>query len=150
MITNLYFHFPNDNSYKEYLLRLRWSKNIVCPYCSSIKNTQLKNKFRFHCNSCNTNFSLTVNTIMHKSKIDLRKWLIALHLYLNDNKLTYRKLGSIIKVNKNTANRMLEKINFLFSRNRLAILKISGMSKDAIEVMSKMLILDMKERYHDK
>uniref|UniRef100_UPI00403FC1D9 transposase n=1 Tax=Bacillus sp. FSL R5-0560 TaxID=2954588 RepID=UPI00403FC1D9 len=150
MITNLYFHFPNDISYKEYLLKLRWSKNIVCPYCSSIRNTQLKNKFRFHCNTCNANFSLTVNTIMHKSKIDLRKWLIALHLYLNDNKLTYRKLGSIIKVNKNTAHRMLEKIGFLFSRYRLAILKISGMSKDAIEVMSKMLILDIKERYHDK
>src|SRR3954447_11457101 len=124
MIKRMYLEFPDEDCYKNYLLNLRWNEYVICPFCGSFKNTKLDSNFRFHCNACNTNYSLTVNTVMHDTKVELRKWLITLHLYLNDEKLSYRKLSKLIKVNKNTAYRMINALQYLFSKNRLIILKI--------------------------
>ncbi|WP_271400067.1 hypothetical protein [Salinicoccus roseus] len=84
---------------------------------------------------------------MHNTKVDLRKWLIALYFYLNDEKLSYRKLGGIIQVNKNTAYRMLSELHDLFSYRRLEVLKIAGLNKEPIEVMSLMLLIDLRGRF---
>lgn len=146
MTEHVYLNFPDEDHYKRYLLRLRWNKYITCPFCDSIKTTKLKSDFRYHCNRCNTSYSLTVNTVMHNTKVDLRKWLIALYLYLNDEKLSYRKLSEIIKVNKNTAYRMIRELQQLFSKRRLKILRIAGLNKDSIEVMSLMLLIDMRRK----
>ncbi|WP_408733780.1 transposase [Priestia megaterium] len=144
MIERIYLDFPNDDCYKNYLLKLRWTNRIICPFCGSLKSTRLGSSFRFHCNVCNTNYSLTVNTVMHDTKVELRKWLITLHLYLHDEKLSYRKLSKLIKVNKNTAYRMINRIQHLFLKNRLLILKISGLNKDVIEIISLMLLIDIR------
>ncbi len=144
---HIYLNFPEENHYKRYLLNLRWDKYITCPFCGSIKPTKLKSNFRYHCNRCNSSYSLTVNTVMHNTKVDLRKWLIALYFYLNDEKLSYRKLGGIIQVNKNTAYRMLSELHDLFSYRRLEVLKIAGLNKEPIEVMSLMLLIDLRGRF---
>lgn len=146
MIERVYFDFPDDDCYKKYLLNLRWSKNTICPFCNSIKSTKLGLTFRYHCNVCNTNYSLTVNTIMHDTKVELRKWLITLHLFLIDEKLSYRKLSKIIEVNKNTAYRMIKELQYLFSKKRLTVLKIAGLNKDIIEIMSLMLLIEIGRR----
>ncbi len=146
MIEHIYLDFPDDDCYKKYLLNLRWNRYVICPFCGSFKNTKLGSTCRFHCNVCNTNYSLTINTVMHDTKLELRKWLITLHLYLNDEKLSYRRLSKLIKVNKNTAYRMINKLQYLFSKNRLTILKISGLNKDAIEIMSLILLIDMRRK----
>ncbi|MCM3718516.1 transposase [Fictibacillus phosphorivorans] len=126
MIEYIYTAFPDDNSYKKYLFNLRWNKHIICPFCSSIKNTKTRSNFRFHCNVCNTNYSLTANTVMHDTKVELRKWLITIYFYLHDEQLSYRKLSKVLKVNKNTAFRMITSLQNLFSKERLTILEIAG------------------------
>ncbi|MGP1910666.1 transposase [Metabacillus sp. JX24] len=146
MIERIYLDFPSENCYKNYLLKLRWNRYVLCPFCTSSKSTRLGLTFRFHCNTCNTNYSLIANTVMHNTKVELRKWLVTMHLYLNDEKLSYRKLSKLIKVNKNTAYRMINKLQDLFAKNRLTILKISGLNKDVIEIMSLVLLIDMRRR----
>jgi transposase-like protein len=143
MIERIYLDFPNDDCYKEYLLQLRWDNKIVCPFCNSLKNTKIPSSFRYHCNTCNTNFSLTANTILHDTKVDLRKWLITLYLYLNDQKLSYRNLSKLINVNKNTAYRMIKELHYLFTKKRLQIFKIAGYNRDSIEVLSLMLLINI-------
>ncbi len=146
MVEDVYLEFPNEDCYNKYLLNLRWGKQLNCPYCNSVKNSNLGSVFSYHCNLCNTNFSLTVNTVMHNTKVELRKWLITLHLYLNNEKLSYRRLSKIIKVNKNTAYRMIKELQYPFLKKRLTVLKIAGLNKEAIEVMSLMLLIDLEGR----
>ncbi|MBU5220058.1 transposase [Bacillus albus] len=146
MIKDIYLNFPDDYHYKKYLLNLRWNRYMICPFCSALKSTKIGSTLRFHCNVCNTNYSVTVNTVMHNTKLELRKWLIALHLYLNNEKLSYRSLSKLIQVNKNTAYKMINKLQYLFCKNRLAILKISGLNKDVIEIMSLILLIDIRRK----
>jgi hypothetical protein len=59
---------------------------------------------RFHCNACNTTFSVTVNTIFHHTHLPLQKWFLAISLMLNSKKgLSTRQLARDIEVNRNTA-----------------------------------------------
>jgi transposase-like protein len=146
MMNQFFIDFPNDDIYKEYLLTLRWKTNVICPYCGSIKCSRGGSSFIFHCNNCNSNYSLTVNTVMHNTKVELRKWLVSLHYYLNDENLSYRKLSLIIDVNKNTAYRIVTNFQLLFSKKRLIILKLAGLKKNNIEIMSLMLLIDIKRR----
>jgi transposase-like protein len=59
---------------------------------------------RYHCNNCNTSFSVTTRTIFHKTHIDLQKWFLAISLVLNAKKgMSARQLGRDLEVNRNTA-----------------------------------------------
>lgn len=77
-ISNIYNLFPTEISYIEYLYNIKFTKIISCPYCYSNRTTLYKSIF--HCNLCNSKFSITTNTIMHKSKLDYRKWLVSIYL----------------------------------------------------------------------
>ena len=85
-IPELYRKFPTQKDCIEHLEMVRWNSTPICPYCNSKKQTPLKNENRYHCNTCNTSFSVTVGTIFHKTKIDLQKWFLALSLILNAKK----------------------------------------------------------------
>ena len=87
-----------------HLEKARWDGCPVCPYCQSTKTTSLKKELRHHCNSCNTHFSVTVNTIFHNTKLPLQKWFLAVSLVLNAKKgISSRQLSRDIEVNKDTA-----------------------------------------------
>lgn len=64
----------------------------------------MKNENRYHCNTCNTSFSVTIRTLFQKTRIDLQKWFYAIYLILNNiNKKSIRSLSNEIQVNKDTA-----------------------------------------------
>jgi transposase-like protein len=66
---------------------------------------------RYHCNRCNKSFSVTVNTIFHKTKVDLQKWFYAFILIKHtDEDVSVRQLASHIHVTKDSAWLMLKKI----------------------------------------
>lgn len=143
---SIFLKFPTEESYKKYLCDLKWDQP-KCPYCSSTKCSVLKTPYKFHCNVCNTNFSVTVNTIMHGTKIDLRKWMIALYFFLYNEKKGYRNLSVVINVNKNTADRVLNRIEWLYAKEKMNILMISGFQKNIIEIISLILLINIKGRF---
>lgn len=64
----------------------------------------MPHEHRYHCNNCNTSFSVTVGTIFHKTKLDLQKWFLGISLILNAKKgISARQLARDLDVNKNTA-----------------------------------------------
>ena len=81
---------------------------------------------------------------MHDTKIDLRKWLHSLYIFLENEQISYRKLSKELKVNKNTAYRLINQLYFLFSKKKLTILKTAGMNKDELEIMSLILFTRIK------
>jgi hypothetical protein len=66
---------------------------------------------RYHCNTCNTSFSVTVGTIFHQTHLSLQKWFQAIALLLNARRgVSVRQLAQYLNVNKDTAWRMAMKI----------------------------------------
>ncbi|PZV13323.1 MAG: transposase [Leptolyngbya sp.] len=93
------------------LEKLRWDGQPRCPYCDSIRAAPFKLEQRYHCNDCFTSYSVTVNTLFHRTRVDLAKWFQAIHLLLNEvRKVSARQLAQEINVNKNTASYMKVRI----------------------------------------
>ncbi len=110
-IIQLYKRFPSQADCRAHIEAVRWNGTPKCPYCTSLRITSAPKESRYHCNNCKTSFSATVNTIFHKSKIDLQRWFLAIALVLNARKgISARQLARDIDVNKNTAWLMLMRI----------------------------------------
>lgn len=110
-IIQIYKKFPTQDDCIEHLEAVKWKGKPQCPYCKSSRSTKMKNEKRYHCNSCNTSYSVTVQTIFHRTKIDLQRWFLAISLVLNAKKgMSARQLARDIEVHKNTAWFMLMRI----------------------------------------
>lgn len=110
-IVSVYKAFPAETDCLNHIEKVRWNCKPVCPYCKSDKQTPLPKEKRYHCNNCNTTFSVTVGTIFHQKHLPLQKWFLALSLVLNAKKgISARQLGRDLEVNKDTAWRMGMKI----------------------------------------
>lgn len=100
------------SDYLFHLEQIRWKGNPVCPYCNSRNHTTLKGKRRYHCNTCYTQYSVTVRTIFHKTHVDLQKWFLAIFLLINQRSLlSVRCLAVKVGVSKNTAHFMIARID---------------------------------------
>lgn len=114
-IIQVYKQFPTHKDCILHLEKVRWNNEPVCPYCNSKKQTPAPKEQRYHCNNCNTTYSVTVGTIFHKTKCDLQKWFLAISLVLNAKKgLSARQLARDIEVTKDTAWYMLMRIRKAF------------------------------------
>lgn len=115
-IIQVYKQFPTQLDCIKHLEKVRWNNEPVCPYCNSKNQTPLPKEKRYHCNNCNTSFSVTVGTIFHKTKMDLQKWFLAISLTLNAKKgISARQLARDIEVTKDTAWRILMQVRKSFA-----------------------------------
>lgn len=93
------------------LEQICWGGIPKCPYCNSTTASLLRRENRYHCNTCFTSYSVTVNTLFHQTHVELPKWFRAIGLVMNHSKeLSIRQLATEIGVNKNTASYMLVRI----------------------------------------
>ncbi|MGL5557666.1 MAG: transposase [Paraclostridium dentum] len=141
IIKKVYSAFPTEDSYEQYLSKIKLEKDVNCVYCYSNKITI--RKLKFHCNLCNSNFSITTNTVMHKTKLDYRLWLISIYIFMFIDYISYRELSRLIKVNKNTAYNILIKLSNLFSRNKQQIFNQINFKKTDIENLSRILTFNI-------
>jgi len=103
-IIEVYRQFPTQDDCLYYLEKVRWNGKPYCPYCGSFSATPVEKERRYHCNTCNTSFSVTVGTIFHKTKVDFQKWFLATSLILNAKKgISARQIARDIEVHRNTA-----------------------------------------------
>ena len=137
-IVQIYILYPTDADCMRHLKSVRWNNEPVCPYCQSKNVTSYKAELRHHCNTCNTSFSVTVQTIFHNTKLDLQKWFLALTLVLNARKgISARQLSRDIEVNKDTAWRMLMQIRRAMLQDRELLQGIVEIDETAICVKEK-------------
>jgi transposase-like protein len=106
--------FPNERRCIEFLEDILWHNNPVCPYCGNTNKQYIISKLegRYHCNSCNSSFSVTAKTIFARTRCDLRKWFFAIYLlFAPKNKITVRELAEKIETTKDTAWLLKSKID---------------------------------------
>lgn len=110
-IIEVFKRFPTQESCLAHLEQVRWQNKPKCPYCGSDKQTPLKKEHRYHCNKCNVSYSVTVQTIFHKTHLPIQKWFLAVSLILNAKKgVSARQLARDLQVNRNTAWRIAMQI----------------------------------------
>ena len=104
--------FPTEKAVIGYFLKVRYPSGVCCNHCGSVKVYQENNYPKvFHCNDCVNSFSPFKHTIFEKSSTDLRKWMYAIHLFLNAKKgISAMQLQREIGVTYKTAWRMLHQI----------------------------------------
>ena len=106
--------FPSKKVVISHFVKLRYEQGIKCSHCDC-KGDQIYQRIdlpkMFECKSCGNSFSVFAGTIFEKSSTDLKKWLYAIHLFLNNEKVIsalqlQREIGTSYK----TAWRMLHQI----------------------------------------
>lgn len=116
-IFEVFAKFPKQDDCIAYLEKVRWQDRPCCPYCKSHKQTPLPKEHRYHCNSCNTSYGVTVKTIFHRTRLPLQKWLLAVSMILSAKKgISARQLARHLHVNRNTAWRIAMQIRYAMTQ----------------------------------
>ena len=69
--------FPDDDSCRQFLARVRWPDGFVCPGCAG-RDAWLTGRGLWMCRSCGRQTSVTAGTIFHRSRYPLRVWFAAM------------------------------------------------------------------------
>jgi transposase-like protein len=79
--------FADADKARTFMERERWPNGPTCPHCGNAdkaKIKQLEGKVHraglYQCAECREQFTVTVGTVMERSKIPLNKWLLATYL----------------------------------------------------------------------
>jgi transposase-like protein len=116
----------------DFLEAIRWPNGPVCPHCGTINHAyHLKPKssegrktrtgaitFRkvWKCGACRKQFTVTVGTCMERSKIPLRKWVMAFHmLSASKNGVSSHELGRQLQISHESAWFLSQRIRYAFS-----------------------------------
>jgi transposase-like protein len=81
--------FRNDDAARAYLESVLWPDGPICPHCGVIGHayaTKRAGVYRCAEASCRKDFTVTMKTVMERSKIALHKWLQAFHLMCSSKK----------------------------------------------------------------
>ena len=103
-LTNPIFH--NIDAARAHLEAQRWPNGPVCVHCGSDDVTRMHGKSHraglIHCNACELPFTVTLGSVMERSKIPLTKWVLGFHLMAASKKgisshQLHRQLGITYK-----------------------------------------------------
>jgi transposase-like protein len=79
--------FTDNDKAREALEAIRWPDGPYCPHCGNADPDKIAKgdgkaarPGLYYCAACNGQFTVTVGTVMERSKVPLSKWLFAMHL----------------------------------------------------------------------
>jgi len=79
--------YTDEDKAREHLESIQWPNGPICPKCGNCdpkRITKLEGKSTrpgvYKCKECRKPFSVTVGSVMERSHVPLRKWLLAMHL----------------------------------------------------------------------
>jgi transposase-like protein len=89
-VIEIFQDFQTQEQAVEWLERVRWHGQPVCPYCKSENvgrhaSGDRKGQ-RWQCRDCTRAFAVTVGTMFHGTHIELRDWFLVIALMLNAKK----------------------------------------------------------------
>lgn len=105
--------FPDEASCIGHFRTLRWpdADKIVCPHCGVVSKHYVLADNTHKCRDCRKKFTVRNGTIFEDSKIELRKWFIAIFLMTSHKKgISSCQLAKDIGVTQKTAWFMLHRI----------------------------------------
>lgn len=133
--------FHDQNKAREWLEAQRWPHGPSCPHCGNAdpsKITRMQGKAHrsglFKCNECREQFTVTVGTVMERSKIPLTKWALAMFLMGASKKgVSAHQIHRTLKLPYNTTWFLLHRIREAMRDGALKTLGGSGKIVEADE-----------------
>lgn len=102
---------PDEQSAIEHFTAIRWKDGAFCPHCGSTRVYHFSDNRTHKCGDCRKRFSIKVGTIFEDSKIELRKWLLAVWMITSHKKgIASTQLARDIGVTQKTAWFMLHRL----------------------------------------
>lgn len=115
--------FTNTDAARKHLEAIQWPDGPICPHCGVIDRASRIQGGRpglLFCNACRMQFSVTVGTVMERSKVPLQTWLYCNHLLCSSKKgLSSHQMARMLGVTYKTAW-------FLTMRLRAAMAPVPG------------------------
>ena len=104
--------FPDEDSARLWFEAHVWPNGRFCPSCGSTRTHEAgHNHMPYRCSDCRSYFSVKTGTVMHMSRLPLRKWVFAIYLHITSLKgMSSMKLHRDIDVPQKTAWYMLQRI----------------------------------------
>lgn len=133
--------FPTELDAIRHFEKVRWGKDMACPYCDSDKITNRARDYRHHCKSCKRSFSVKTETRIHDSRLPLKTWMFAFCLVCNAKKgISALQLQRDIHVDYKTSWSMYHRIRDLMS------IENDGITlDDVVELDSKQIDVSMRK-----
>ena len=103
--------FPDEQTAIDHFTAIRWKNGAFCPQCGSTKVYHFSDQRTHKCGDCRKRFSIKVGTIFEDSKIELRKWFMAVWLLTSHKKgIASTQLAKDIGVTQKTAWFMTQRL----------------------------------------
>lgn len=105
--------FPDGNSARKFIERIRWNGNVVCPLCGSVHVTGRKGEREgyYWCNDCKKEFTVRTNTIMERSHIPLNKWIWTIYKFVTERQgVSALEISKEVGVSQHAAWYLLQRI----------------------------------------
>ena len=103
--------FSTQRKCEARLKKLRWPNGATCPKCGTSRPYWLGNQRLWECRSCKYHFSVTAQTIFHRSKIDLPRWFVAIWMMCHSPKgVSAKQLERALGVHYETAWYMAKRV----------------------------------------
>ena len=110
--------FTDEEKARAAFEAVRWPNGPVCPQCGNLdqeKITKGQGKAArpglYYCTACHGQFTVTVGTVMERSKIPISKWLFAMHLMASSKKgMSAHQMHRMLGVTYKTAWFMAHRI----------------------------------------
>lgn len=97
--------FPDEDTCWEHLRDARWPNGFICPMCGEDEDWLfLEERKRWHCYACGHQASVTSQTILENTNLDLQTWFLAAYLVFTTKKgLSSYELARKLEVHQETA-----------------------------------------------
>ena len=121
-LIELFERFPNDATAERWFEEQRWGeagKPGHCPMCGwtdKLGPVAARKPLPYWCGECRRHFSIKTGTVMHRSKIGLQKWAIAIYLWSTSLKgVSSMKLHRDLKITQKSAYFMAQRLREAWS-----------------------------------
>ena len=105
--------FNTEEKAEAWFIQQRWPNGVACHHCGSLNVATIANRKPqpFRCRDCRKHFSVKTGTVLHSSKLPLRKWAIAFYLYMTNLKgVSSMKLHRDLDIGQKAAWHMAHRI----------------------------------------
>ena len=121
-LIELFERFPNDATAERWFEKQRWGeagKPGHCPMCGGtgkVRPVPSRKPLPYWCGECRRHFSVRTETVMHRSKIGLQKWAIAIYLWSVSLKgVSSMRLHRDLKITQKSAYFMAQRLREAWS-----------------------------------
>lgn len=123
-IVELLDMFSTEHKAVKWLEQVRWNSKPVCAHCGCDEKINLSRskKHSYWCRNCHKYFTVRTGTVMHASKMDTRKWVIAIYYVLTARKgISSLQLSKELGITQKSSWFMLQRIREMCKQGRFKL-----------------------------